>query len=525
MPGPTAPLVVDGAINGAIFLAYVQQHLAKALSPGDIVIMDNLRAHKVAGVRPALEAAGARLAYLPPYSPDLNPIETVFSKFKSMLRSAAERTVETLWQTCGQLLDEFPEPECRNHIRLRVPLHLTGMRSRPLRNPRRDLLITSRSASRRRAMGMNRREALAAMGGLALAAPADAEPPPADLPAFWRSRLGDVDAAVAGVKRGLARVLVKSAGGRDVHLVAYGPRQDPRSTANYNSACGGNDPASYARKDGAQRPVIFLLGPVHGQEVEGVAGLVNLIRVAETGRDWRDREWAGLAEDLGRCRVLIVPCGNPDGRARCAYDSWVGVELDIHERVGMGVKPDGTNYKWPAVKRIHPMRGAAVGRMGAYWNDAGVNLMHDEWFDPMAAETRAYFRLAREEAPDYIVSLHTHAVPPSVEPTAYVPRSVKVTLRDFGDRLMGRYAAAGLPHRAGGPEPREDGAIFPPPSLNLTSALHFACGAVSFVYETPCGVRTAPYPRVTHDQLLDLQLILYEELLKYALERPVNWVG
>jgi transposase len=115
--GLTAPLVIDGAINGAIFLAYVQQHLAKTLRPGDIVIMDNLRAHKVAGVRPAIEAAGARLAYLPPYSPDLNPIETVFSKFKSLLRSAAERTVEALWQTCGRLLDEFPESECRNHIR------------------------------------------------------------------------------------------------------------------------------------------------------------------------------------------------------------------------------------------------------------------------------------------------------------------------------------------------------------------------------------------------------------------------
>lgn len=115
--GLTAPLVVDGPINGAIFRAYVEQHLAPTLRPGDIVIMDNLGAHKVAGVRAAIEAAGARVAYLPPYSPDLNPIETVFSKFKWLLRSAAERTVETLWNTCGKLLDEFTESECRNHIR------------------------------------------------------------------------------------------------------------------------------------------------------------------------------------------------------------------------------------------------------------------------------------------------------------------------------------------------------------------------------------------------------------------------
>jgi len=117
--GLTAPLVVGGAINGAIFLAYVQQPLVPTLKPGDIVIMDNLNAHKVAGVGAAIEAieaAGARVAYLPPYSPDLNPIETVFSKFKSLLRSAAERTVDALWQTCGKLLDEFSESECHNHV-------------------------------------------------------------------------------------------------------------------------------------------------------------------------------------------------------------------------------------------------------------------------------------------------------------------------------------------------------------------------------------------------------------------------
>jgi transposase len=115
--GLTAPLVVDGAINGAIFRAWIEQQLAPTLHDGDIVIMDNLSAHKVRGVREAIEAVGASVLYLPPYSPDLNPIETVFSKFKSLLRTAGERTVEALWSTCGRLLDAFTEHECRNHIR------------------------------------------------------------------------------------------------------------------------------------------------------------------------------------------------------------------------------------------------------------------------------------------------------------------------------------------------------------------------------------------------------------------------
>lgn len=115
--GLTAPLVVDGAINGSIFLAYVQQQLVPTLQKGDIVIMDNLSAHKVAGVIEAIEAVGASVVYLPPYSPDLNPIETVFSKFKTLLRKLEQRSVEALWEACGTLIDAFDESECRNHIR------------------------------------------------------------------------------------------------------------------------------------------------------------------------------------------------------------------------------------------------------------------------------------------------------------------------------------------------------------------------------------------------------------------------
>jgi transposase len=115
--GFIAPLTVDGAINGELFLGWVQQHLVPALRPGDIVVMDNLSSHKVMGVRKAIEAAGAELRYLPPYSPDLNPIELAFAKFKKLLRDGAQRTVDKLWDLCGRLLDEFQEQECRNYFK------------------------------------------------------------------------------------------------------------------------------------------------------------------------------------------------------------------------------------------------------------------------------------------------------------------------------------------------------------------------------------------------------------------------
>lgn len=114
--GLTAPCVFDGAINGERFRAWAEQALAPTLRPGDIVIMDNLPAHKVAGVRDAIQARGARLLYLPPYSPDLNPIEQAFAKLKALLRTAARRTVDGLWQAIGHALDAFSPAECARYL-------------------------------------------------------------------------------------------------------------------------------------------------------------------------------------------------------------------------------------------------------------------------------------------------------------------------------------------------------------------------------------------------------------------------
>jgi transposase len=112
-----APFVIDQPMNSVIFLAYVTQCLVPTLKKGDIVVMDNLKPHKAAGVREAIEAAGAKLLYLPPYSPDLNPIELLFAKLKALLRKYAERAVDALWQRIGKLLDEISSSECAAYLR------------------------------------------------------------------------------------------------------------------------------------------------------------------------------------------------------------------------------------------------------------------------------------------------------------------------------------------------------------------------------------------------------------------------
>jgi transposase len=112
----TAPMVADGPMDGEMFLAYVQTFLCPTLQPGDIVIADNLSSHKVAGVQQAIEAAGATILYLPPYSPDLNPIEKLFAKLKTLLRKAAHRAVDALWTHIGNLLHTCSSEECKNYF-------------------------------------------------------------------------------------------------------------------------------------------------------------------------------------------------------------------------------------------------------------------------------------------------------------------------------------------------------------------------------------------------------------------------
>lgn len=116
LSGMTAPMVLDGAMNGPAFLAYVDQVLVPTLAPGDIVVMDNLPAHKSIGVRQAIEGAGAKLYFLPPYSPDFNPIENAFSKLKSFLKKTAARTKVDLWSAIGRGIDAFSPSECLNYF-------------------------------------------------------------------------------------------------------------------------------------------------------------------------------------------------------------------------------------------------------------------------------------------------------------------------------------------------------------------------------------------------------------------------
>ena len=350
-------------------------------------------------------------------------------------------------------------------------------------------------------------------------------PNPSAIPDFYRSKLSVIDQEVNLVEKGKVRVIATSPGGFPVYAVLYGEKENFPSQANYNSAVAARDPGYYAGKDSSSKPVVFFLGPVHGQEVEGIVGMINLIHVAETGRDYRDQEWSSLQKKLEQCRVIIVPCGNPDGRRRCPYDSFVGMPVEIMTKYGQGTRTDGSSWGWPGAKSLHPMKGN-VGILGAYFNDEGINMMHDDWFSPMAAETEAILDLARSEAPDMTVSLHSHHHTSRILPANYVPWFMKMRIDSLTRTLNQRYASGGLPSLPEdwiSPPVVEDQSYPPKASFNLISALHHVSGTMAFTFECSHGTVTAdePEPSVTYGNILDIQLNLYEEMLDYILENSL----
>ncbi len=349
--------------------------------------------------------------------------------------------------------------------------------------------------------------------------PLPGDPPnPQNIPAFWKSKVRDVELEVLQVKKGRVKVIAVSPGGLPVYAVFYGKKDDLYPRANYNSAVAAGNISYYAKKDKNVKPIVFFLGPVHGQEMEGIVGLVNLIHVAETGRDYRGKDWSSLQQKIQKCRVIIVPVSNPDGRNRCPYDTFVGLPDTIMTKYGQGTKPDGTFWGWPGAKALHPMVGE-VGLLGAYFNDDGINIMHDDFFAPMADETRGLMDIARKEAPDLTVSLHSfenaHA---AIFQPSFTPMFIKNRVYDVAELVDQRFKKEGIPDLdMTRPEP-EINAVPPGKSFNLVSALYNVSGTAAFTFECSHGTvsDSQSVPAVSFDKILDIELCLYDEMLSYA---------
>ncbi|MBQ8578209.1 MAG: hypothetical protein IJ449_09650 [Clostridia bacterium] len=306
---------------------------------------------------------------------------------------------------------------------------------------------------------------------------------------YWITTPEDLAAIEAGLVRGQVHHLCKSAGGRDIPYVTYGEKPDYNRKANYSSACGAKDPAHYADRAG-KRTTIMLIGATHGQETEGVCGIANLLSLLETGKDLRGEAVPMITEafDALDPRLVIVPIYNMDGRCRCEPDSMIGEPHDDGglRYWGQGTWKDGSLCGWPECKAVHPIKDAA-GFLGSYYNDDGINLMHDNFFAPMAEETRALMKLIDEEAPECVIGLHggSNSTNVLLQPD-YVPQYTKEAVHTLSESIAALESNFGYKSAVLNVSDKNPG--FPPPSFNLTTAIHHICGAVTSTYESNEGL-------------------------------------
>lgn len=336
------------------------------------------------------------------------------------------------------------------------------------------------------------------------------------IPAYWKTDLETVAGWAAKCTHAQVRRLTHSAGGRPVWLFAYGEKEQLHPAANYNSACGAHDVTAYLDRS-RKKPVILLIGAEHGQETEGTAALVNLISLLETGFDMAGRPNPSLCKAAKEVRLLIIPVMNPDGRARVEPAAMIGCTNDELRYWGQGTWRDGSLCCWPDCKKVHPIR-EAVDFLGGYFNDNGINLMHDQFFHPMAEETAALLQLVEEEYADCVLHLHggTNSVNDLLY-TSYVPLEVNKAIQELAIRCNTAAAQQGGCFTVRELPEREYGAT--PPSFNLASAVHHVCGAVSATFESNECIRDAPGTKQSYDEILDGHMILFEQAFQMFCER------
>lgn len=337
-----------------------------------------------------------------------------------------------------------------------------------------------------------------------------------ETPAFWKTDLEYIGALAEKAKRADVREAGRSAGGRPVYQFSYGDRENRRGAANYSSACGAHDKTCYVRRGG--KPVVMLLGAEHGAEVEGTAALVSLIHLLEEDNDLLGDKYESLRAMAGQVRLVIVPVCNPDGRARFPYASALGMTMEEQRYWFQGTWKDGSLCGWPGCKQVHPI-GEAAGFLGAYFNDDGVNILHDNFFRPMAPETQIILDLADAEQPDIVIHLHGGSNSANhLLMTSYVPAEHLEATRELAVRCDAQARSQlGLMFRIDDVPDRESGST--PPSFNLASAVHHVCGCKSMIFESNQCVTDYPGAKYTHEQICRSHMILFEQALRMALEK------
>jgi hypothetical protein len=337
-------------------------------------------------------------------------------------------------------------------------------------------------------------------------------------PVYWKTSLQDVEETLMLVKRGTVTLVTKSAGHRPIYKVEYGKSNLPKSKANVSSALGAGDITCYADKTGEDYvPTVYLAGCIHGGEFEGTMALLNLIKMIETGTDYAGNTDKTLLDLAERVHLIIMPMCNPDGRSHIPFDDFVGKSFEDLRYYNQGTWLDGTLCGWPQCKKVHPIK-PYVDYLGGYYNDDGVNMMHDDFFGKMSNEVRAVLDVCLEEAPDFSILLHggTNTVAAILLP-AYSSGIARTTVKEVSETVGEKCAAEDIKFTVTKTiEGKENNPV--PPSFNLISAMHHCCGEPCVTFESNQGLS---YGKViyTHEQIYRSHMILFESTFERMLAK------
>ncbi len=346
-----------------------------------------------------------------------------------------------------------------------------------------------------------------------------------EIPDFWVTTVEDVNGFLgAKVRTGDVQTIGMTAGGRRMRAVFYGSPREGKGTTPFSGSLGFRDVRAYTGPD-YEKKVYWAMASVHGGEFEGIAGMVNLLSVLETGRDLRGKQWPEIAAAARALdRIILIPITNVDGRARVPLrmEPFRDGGGTVHEYLNTGGWPDGKLIGWPTVKEFIPLDFSKTAFPGGYPNDAGVNVQHDDFLGRRQPETEALLDLAALERPDLILNLHTGATYPLMH-RPFAEAALMPAYENLFRRVQGRLAVEGL-QRTEDPAAEGDAAKKNVQSdYNLDTALNLHCGALSVVIESPShGFTSAKVEgkprRFTADELVNAQLLMHLEAMKFLAE-------
>ena len=341
-----------------------------------------------------------------------------------------------------------------------------------------------------------------------------------NIPVYWKTRLDEVEETLKLVKKGKVTKAADSAGGRPIYVVEYGKSNLKLGKSNCSSALGAHDITAYADKTGEDYiPTVFLVGCTHGGEFEGTVGLLNMIKVIETGTDYAGNRYDELAELSERVHLVLIPMVNPDGRSHIPFDSFVGKTFYDLRYYNQGTWKNGELCGWPGCKQKHPIK-EYCDYLGGYFNDDGVNMMHEDYFSAnVSSGTRLVLDVCRTEAPDISILLHggTNCTN-CLFPVYYISGNARKAIMAFQESYRELCDKNGVRYQVTPfPSCEEDPKGFKP--FTLTSAMHHCSGEPAFTFESNQGLCDHGNIIYGYDEIYDSHMLLFAETIRFALKK------